>query len=92
MIPFLVIDNWYTPNEEKAVWKELDFFSATPKDKIDRAENTIVARNEDGSSRSKAYRFYIEEFYNKRELSPIINCMYKQLTPEFHNIILKNFV
>jgi hypothetical protein len=23
--PFLVIDNWYTPNEEKAVWKELDF-------------------------------------------------------------------
>jgi len=85
--PFLVIDNWYTPNEEKAVWKELDFFSSTPKDQIDRAEKTIVARNPDGSSKSNAYRFYIEEFYNKRELSPIINCMYKQLTPEFHNII-----
>ena len=25
--PFLVIDNWYSPNEEKAVWKELDFFN-----------------------------------------------------------------
>ena len=24
--PFVVIDNWYTPEEEKAVWKELDFF------------------------------------------------------------------
>jgi len=85
--PFLVIDNWYTPNEEKAVWKELDFFSATPKDQIARAENTIVARNPDGSSKSTAYRFYIEDYYRKREISPIINYMYKQTTPEFHNII-----
>jgi Rps23 Pro-64 3,4-dihydroxylase Tpa1-like proline 4-hydroxylase len=85
--PFLVIDDWYTPNEEKAVWKELDFFSATPKDQIARAENTIVARNPDGSSKSTAYRFYIEDYYRKREISPIINCMYKQTTPEFHNII-----
>ena len=85
--PFLVIDNWYTPNEEKAVWKELDFFSSTPKDQIARAENTIVARNPDGSSKSTAYRFYIENYYRKREISPIINCMYKQRTPEFHNII-----
>tara|TARA_S200002703_G_scaffold155244_1_gene159147 strand:+ start:692 stop:1348 length:657 start_codon:yes stop_codon:yes gene_type:complete len=85
--PFVVVDNWYTPNEEKAVWKELDFFSATPKVQIDRAENTIVARNSDGSSKSKAYRFYIESFYQKRELSPILNCMYKQRTPEFRNII-----
>ena len=85
--PFLVIDNWYTPNEEKAVWKELDFFSATPKDQIDRAENTIVARNKDGSSKSKAYRFYLENYYNIRNISPIFNCMYKQRTPEFHKII-----
>jgi len=85
--PFLVIDDWYTPIEEKAIWKELDFFSATPKDQIARAENTIVARNPDGSSKSTAYRFYIEDYYRKREISPIINCMYKQTTPEFHNII-----
>ena len=85
--PFLVIDNWYTPNEEKAVWKELDFFSATPKDQIDRAENTIVARNKDGSSKSTAYRFYIEDYYRKREISPIFNCMYKQRSSEFHSIL-----
>src|SRR6056300_1618774 len=85
--PFLVIDNWYTPEEEKAVWKEIDFFSATPKHKIDRAENTIVARNLDGTPKSKAYRFYIDDYYKKREISPIINCMYKQRLPEFHNII-----
>jgi len=88
--PFVVIDNWFTPNEQKAVWKELDFFSATPKEQIDRAENTIVARDPDGTAKSNAYRFYIENFYKQRELSPIINCMYKQQSPEFHKIIEDN--
>jgi len=88
--PFVVVDNWYTPTEEKAVWKELDFLSTTPKDQIDRAENTLVARNPDGTARSNAYRFYIDQFYNQQSLSPIINCMYKQRTPEFHKIIEDN--
>ena len=88
--PFVVIDNWYTPNEEKAVWKELDFFSATPRENIERAETGVVARYKDGTSKSQAYRFYIEEFYKKRTLSPIINCMYKQRTNEFHKILEDN--
>ena len=88
--PFVVIDNWFTPDEEKTVWKELDFFTATPKEQIDRAENTIVARGRDGIAKSNAYRFYIEDFYKKRELSPILNGMYKQKTPQFHKIIKDN--
>ena len=24
--PFIVIDNWYLPNEEENVWKELEFY------------------------------------------------------------------
>mgnify|MGYP000580600370 FL=1 len=88
--PFVVVDNWYTPNEEKAVWKELDFLSTTPKDQIDRAENTIVARDPDGTSKSNAYRFYIGDFYKQQSVSPILNCMYKQRTPEFHKILEDN--
>ena len=88
--PFVVIDNWYTPNEEKAVWKELDFFSCAPKDKTHRAENTVVAKDDDGESLSKAYRYYIEDFYNKRIVSPILNCMYKQRTEEFKKILTDN--
>jgi len=87
IFPFIVIDNWYTPNEEKVVWKELDFFGTTPKEHIKRAETTIVARHEDGSSMSKAYRWYHGEIYNDLTASPIFNCQYKQRTPEFHNII-----
>ena len=85
--PFIVVDNWYNPGEEKAVWKELDFLCASPRGNIDRAENTIVARDKDGSSKSKAFRFYMENFYQQRNLSPILNCTYKQLTFEFNNII-----
>jgi len=87
VFPFLVIDNWYTPAEEKAVWKELDFLSSRPREVTDRAENTIVAKHKDGSSKSKAYRFYLESYYNMREISPILNCMYKQRTSDFHKII-----
>ena len=47
LYPFLLIDNWYTPSEEEGVWKELDFFSSTDKKDLLRAENTIVARDEE---------------------------------------------
>ena len=85
--PFIVVDNWYTPQEERNIWKELDYY--TSMDNLDRAENTIVARNEDGSSKSKAYRFYVEDYYSNKgyEKSHISNYMYKQRTPEFHKIV-----
>ena len=88
--PFVVVDNWYTPTEEKAVWKELDFVSSIPKDQIERAENTIVARDPEGNAKSTAYRFYLNEYYQKNEVSNILRCMYKQRTPEFHKIIEDN--
>jgi len=90
VFPFIVFDNWYTPNEENAVWKELDFLSTLPKENIERAETTVVARDPKGNSLSNSYRFYIEGFYQKRNLSPIINCMYKQKLPRFHKILYDN--
>ena len=47
---FLIVDNWYTTNEEKAIWSELDFYSNLPKQEIIRAENSIVARDDKGNS------------------------------------------
>jgi len=85
--PFVVVDNWYTPQEEKNIWKELDWYSSH--EQIDRAENTIVARNKDGSSKSKAYRWYITDYYMDKGYakSHVANYMYKQRTPEFHKFI-----
>lgn len=86
--PFVVVDNWFLPKEEEVVWKELDFL-LTQKETgtIKRAETTIVARDHSGNARSKAYRFYIEEIYNDRDYSPIINYTYKFRTTEFREFI-----
>ena len=86
--PFIVADNWYSPEEENRVWKELDYY--TSMQNIDRAENTIVAKNKDGTSKSKAYRFYSNQYYSQEGLekcSNIHNFMYKQRMPEFHKHI-----
>ena len=28
--PFIIIDNWYLPHEEKLVWSEIDFLISNP--------------------------------------------------------------
>ena len=88
--PFIVIDDWYLPHEEKNVWKELDFYSSH--DKIERAETSVVARDKQGNSLSKAYRFYPNEYYTERGMSKshIQNYMYKQRMPKFHKILTDN--
>ena len=85
--PFVLFDNWYTPNEEKNIWKELDWYSS--QDNIERAENTYVATYDDGKPKSKASRFHIEEYFTEagKRKSHIFNYMYKQRTPEFHSIV-----
>lgn len=83
--PFLVVDNWYTPEEEQAIWAELKLYSHMTD--LQRAEDTIVARNKDGSARGKSYRWYNNEFYSNKhyERFPIENALYKVRSIEFHN-------
>lgn len=85
--PFVVFDNWYTSNEEKNIWKELDWYSS--QENVERAENTYVASYDNGKPKAKASRFHIEEFYTQkgRQRSHVYNYMYKQRTQDFHNII-----
>ena len=59
--PFLVCDNWFSPEEEKAVWSELNFYSH--QDNINRAGNTIVATDSKGRPKSNAYRWYTAGYY-----------------------------
>jgi len=96
--PYVIIDNWYTKSEEKAVWKELEFYNSLPKHIIDRAETTAVAFK-NGKSLGKSYRWYLDFLYtqNGRYQSAILNCLYKATSPElllstkdfgpYHNMI-----
>ena len=87
--PFLVVDNWYNEEEEKKVWKELDFYSSHNLEDTARAETTIVARHLDGTSKSKAFRYYFDEWYSNEyyEKSHINRFTYKYKTPELHKLL-----
>jgi len=85
--PFVVVDNWYNEDEEKKIWKELEFYHST--ENTERAETSIVARHHDGTSKSKAFRYYFDSWYNDKGIkkSHICNFTYKYRSPEFHKII-----
>tara|TARA_A100001515_G_scaffold77454_1_gene61491 strand:- start:3198 stop:3869 length:672 start_codon:yes stop_codon:yes gene_type:complete len=86
--PFIVVDNWYLPNEEENVWKELDYYITQKQiGTIKRAETTTVARDDSGKARGESFRFYLEEIYHNRDYSPIIKYSYKFRTDEFKNLI-----
>ena len=86
--PCVVADNWYSPEEEKSVWSELDFYSY--QQNIDRAETTIVAKYDDGTPKSNAFRWYINTYYIPEEtekVSHICRCTYKLREKGFHDAI-----
>jgi len=90
--PFIVIDNWYDPDTEKSVWKELDFLSCVDRTNQQRAESTVVARTLEGESLSRAYRWYPLNIYDRQDgvpYSPILNAMNNFRTPEFHEVMDK---
>ena len=92
VFPYLIVDNWYNPEELESVWKELDFYQSCPRHKISRTEenNAPVAREIDGTPKSKAFRFHLWDLYltqEGRNFSNILRNMYKQRSPEFYKIV-----
>lgn len=90
--PFLIIDDWYSPDELKKVWKELDFYHSLGRENIDRAEKTIVAKDDKGESKGKSYRFYVDQIYsmNGKNKSHVLNYKQKFQRKEFHDIVKIN--
>ena len=71
VFPFLYVDDWYTPEEEELIWKELDFY--TNPTMMHRAEVTPekgkgTEKNKDGASKTRAWRVYIDPtFINPKD-------------------------
>jgi len=75
VFPFLYVDDWYTPEEEKLIWKELDFY--TNPITMHRVEDVTeeglgAAKNKDGTSKNIAWRMYLDPTYHQREVSHIL--------------------
>ena len=65
VFPFLYVDNRYTPEEEKLIWKELDFY--TNPSALHRAEEgNKVGRYRDGTAKSNSWRIYVNSMYSEK--------------------------
>ena len=85
--PYVVADNWYTEEEEKCIWKELDFYSTMGQK--ERAEDNCAEKN--GMPLANSYRFYVENYYKEthKHISTILSGDYKARLVEFHKIVEK---
>nr|BAR36622.1 2OG-Fe(II) oxygenase [uncultured Mediterranean phage uvMED] len=68
--PFLVVDDWFTDDEENSIWSELNFYLNQPN--VVRAENTLSAKNPDGTTKSKSFRYYVDSYYAMPNVSHIL--------------------
>jgi hypothetical protein len=59
--PYLQVDNWFTEQELVNVWKEIDFYTSRDVSTIEKAEDTVVAVDEKGVSKSNSFR--LDNFY-----------------------------
>lgn len=87
--PHFYIDDWFTPEEEAAVWKELEFY--TNSRILEHAHLGPVARYEDGTPKASNFRVYPDKIYqdDQRERSAIFSLMNKQREKKFHAMIEK---
>jgi len=88
--PFLTCDSWFTPEEEKMVWKELDFY--TNKSSLDHSSNGPVATDAKGNQLASNFRIYPENMYTEkgRDMSAIFTLKNKLATNEINSFIHDN--
>jgi Rps23 Pro-64 3,4-dihydroxylase Tpa1-like proline 4-hydroxylase len=85
---YLIIDNWYSKEEEECVWKELDFYQTF---QLEKAEETVVAKKLDGEPLGKHFRIPLDKIYNKSTnfYSHILKLSSKIQTKEFYEKLLE---
>ena len=83
----VVIDNWYTKQELKRVYKELDFY--TDKDKLVTQHGNVAVK--DGRDQADCFRINLNSNYTRegQNLSNILTLMHKVRETKFHDHITK---
>lgn len=80
----LIIDNWYSNDELKKVFIEMDYYMNLGLDNLIRSEkDKSSARDYNGESKVKSYRFYVEP----NIYSALYKYSYKYVFEEFKNML-----
>ena len=86
---FLYVDNWFNKNEEKLIWKELDFFTQ----KNIETSDSLIDKDERGVPKGQSFRIYPYKIYSPYGLkySNLVNLTSKQKTDDFKKLLKKTF-
>jgi hypothetical protein len=76
--PYICIDNFYTKEECRAIWQEIEFLSHPHKWSTQETDPTDGARDDDGKQLKNNKFIWIDNFYSVREYSNIL-CVNRKL-------------
>lgn len=83
-IPFLIIDDTYTKDEQVKIYRELDFLS----EKLQTPDQTGSAKKPDGELK-KNTGLFLDNAYAQREISDILTVNRKIFSPEIISELVK---
>jgi hypothetical protein len=90
--PALIVDDWYTKEEEKAIHTELNFY--TKKKFLVRSEDRPdTASDKDGNKLARSFRIYPDNIYNfdNRNVSDILTLTSKFREKKFQDLVTEAF-
>lgn len=85
VFPFIVADNWYSPEEEELIWKELDFYYKP--ENLEHA--SLHSAKYNNKNLSNSWRIYPTSIFNTKYLnvSTIMSTLKKYYNTSFLNFI-----
>tara|TARA_Y100001938_G_scaffold51579_1_gene72002 strand:+ start:302 stop:931 length:630 start_codon:yes stop_codon:yes gene_type:complete len=85
VFPYLVIDDFYSENEQELIWKELTYHQKQNNFQVDLRKERGVgsAKDENGNLKSNSKRIYLDLIYKEhRNKSNILSVYQKIFSPE----------
>ena len=83
LFPFIIVDDWYSQEEEKFVWNELIYFHNI--NEFEKAEENCAADND--ITKAKNSRLYYDLIFKDKKYSYINKMLYKVRNKDFHKVI-----
>jgi hypothetical protein len=82
VFPYLVVDNFYSRNEQKLIWEELTYHQDKDNFKVDERKDVGTAKDKNGSLLSNSKRIYLDSIYKEyRNRSNILTIHLKIVSP-----------
>jgi Rps23 Pro-64 3,4-dihydroxylase Tpa1-like proline 4-hydroxylase len=85
-VDFLIIENFFSPEEEKSIWKELDFLTE-PNKLLGPADTDTAKDSKTGKNLKQNKGIFLDFIYSDKNVSNILSLNEKIVSPEVKQAI-----